>query len=54
MNQLGMSIYFAKISTHGDDIVDSFYVLDARGKKISPSDYDFIKSELILLITQIL
>jgi len=54
MNQLGLSIFFAKIATRGDDIVDSFYVLDARGKKISPSDYDLIKTELTQLISQIL
>jgi [protein-PII] uridylyltransferase len=54
MNQLGLSIYFAKISTRGDDIVDSFYVLNARGKKISPSDYDLIETELSQLISQLL
>ena len=54
MNQLGLSIYFAKIATRGDDIVDSFYVLDASGKKISPSDYDLIKTELAETISQIL
>ncbi len=54
MNQLGLSIYFAKIATRGDDIVDSFYVLDASGKKISPSDYDLIKTELTETISQLL
>ncbi len=54
MNQLGLSILFAKIATRGDDIVDSFYVLDASGKKISPSDYDLIKTELTEAISQIL
>jgi [protein-PII] uridylyltransferase len=54
MNQLGLSIYFAKIATRGDDIVDSFYVLDTSGKKISPSDYDLIKTELTETISQIL
>lgn len=54
MNQLGLSIYFAKISTRGDDIVDSFYVLDASGKKISPSDYTLIQTELMETISQIL
>ncbi len=54
MNQLGLSIYFAKIATRGDDIVDSFYVLDASGKKISPSDYDLIQTELMETISQIL
>jgi [protein-PII] uridylyltransferase len=54
MNQLGLEIYFAKISTRGDDIVDSFYVLDASGKKIFPSDYDLIRTELTQSISQIL
>ncbi len=54
MNQLGLIIYFAKISTKGDDIVDSFYVLDRSGKKISPNDYEFIISELTETITQML
>lgn len=54
MNELGLSIYFAKISTRGDDIVDSFYVLDRSGKKVSPNDYDLIRSELTDTITQLL
>ncbi len=54
MHQLGLSIYFAKISTKGDDIVDSFYVLDSSGKKISPDNYEFIKTELLESITQML
>jgi [protein-PII] uridylyltransferase len=54
MNELGLIIYFAKISTKGDDIVDSFYVLDRNGHKVSPSDYEFIKSELTETIAQIL
>ena len=54
MNQLGLGIYFAKISTRGDDIVDSFYVLNASGRKISPSDYDLIQTELTEAISQIL
>lgn len=54
MNELGLIIYFAKISTKGDDIVDSFYVLDRSGKKISPNDHEFIKSELTSTINQML
>ena len=53
MNELGLMIYFAKISTRGDDIVDSFYVLDREGKKISLNDYEFVKSELISSIEEI-
>lgn len=54
MNELGLIIYFAKISTKGDDIVDSFYVLDRSGKKVSPNDYELIISELTETIKQIL
>ncbi|MHB1686725.1 MAG: [protein-PII] uridylyltransferase family protein [Ignavibacteriaceae bacterium] len=54
MSELGLIIYLAKISTKGDDIVDSFYVLDRNGNKISQSDYDFIKSELTGTITLML
>jgi [protein-PII] uridylyltransferase len=54
MNELGLVIYFAKISTKGDDIVDSFYVLDRSGKKVSPNDYDLIKTELTETITNLL
>ncbi|MGQ9642772.1 MAG: hypothetical protein ACUVT3_02815 [Ignavibacterium sp.] len=54
MSELGLIIHFAKISTKGDDIVDSFYVLNQRGKKISQSDLAFIQSELINTIEQIL
>ncbi|MEJ5261259.1 MAG: HD domain-containing protein [Ignavibacterium sp.] len=54
MSELGLIIHFAKISTKGDDIVDSFYVLNQRGKKISQSDLAFIQSELIKTIEQIL
>jgi [protein-PII] uridylyltransferase len=54
MNEIGLSIYFAKISTQGDDIVDSFYVLGRSGKKVSPNDYELIKTEIIDTITQLL
>lgn len=54
MNKLGLNIYFAKISTKGDDIVDSFYVLDRSGKKISQNDFELIKSELNSAISKIL
>lgn len=54
MNELGLSIYFAKISTKGDDIVDAFYTLNRNGKKINRNDYDFIKAELNQTINQLL
>jgi|SRR5690554_491880 len=54
MNDLGLIIYFAKISTKGDDIVDSFYVLDRNGKKVSQNEYELIITELTNTISQLL
>ena len=54
MNELGLNIFFAKISTQGDEIVDAFYVLDRNGKKISPNDYEFIKNEITSAIDKLL
>jgi len=54
MNELGLNIFFAKISTQGDEIVDAFYVLDRNSKKISPNDYEFIKNELTSAIDKLL
>jgi [protein-PII] uridylyltransferase len=46
MNDLGLSIYFAKIGTKSDDVVDAFYVLDRKGQKISENEYALIMYEL--------
>lgn len=54
MNELGLNIYFAKIATRGDDIVDSFYVLNRNYRKISQNDSEFIKKELTEAISEIL
>lgn len=54
MNELGLSIYFAKIATQADNIVDSFYVLDRNNKKISPEDKRIIRIELAQAIEEIL
>lgn len=54
LSELGLSIYFAKISTKADDVVDSFYLLDRNGKKVSQNDYEFIKAELTSAIEQML
>lgn len=54
MNELGLSIYFAKISTRADDVVDSFYILDRNGKKVSPVDYELVKHELTETIKELL
>ncbi len=52
--KLGLNIYFAKISTKGDDIVDSFYVLNNENKKVTPNYFNFIEKELTEAIQEIL
>ncbi|MEG8946513.1 [protein-PII] uridylyltransferase [Rosettibacter firmus] len=54
MHELGLSIYFAKINTKADDIVDSFYVLDKNKKKVSVNNYELIKHELTQSIEEML
>lgn len=54
MHELGLSIYFAKINTKEDGIVDSFYTLDRNRKKISPNDYQLITLELTETINEML
>lgn len=54
INELGLSIYFAKISTKSDDVVDSFYILDRNRKKISPDVYELITHELTQTIEEML
>ncbi len=53
-NELGLNIYFAKISTKADDIVDSFYTLTSKGKKVSSNDYELIRQELTNTINEML
>ncbi|MBU2492068.1 MAG: HD domain-containing protein [Bacteroidetes bacterium] len=54
MNELGLSIYFAKIATKSDDVVDAFYTLDRNGHKVSSHDYDLIKLELTNTIEEMM
>lgn len=54
MNELGLSIYFAKISTKADDVVDSFYILDRNRKKVSPDVHELITHELTETIEEML
>ncbi|MFA3782315.1 HD domain-containing protein [Melioribacteraceae bacterium 4301-Me] len=54
MNELGLSIYFAKIATKADDVVDAFYVLDHNRKKISTNNYQLITVELTQTIEEML
>jgi UTP:GlnB (protein PII) uridylyltransferase len=35
MSDLGLDIFFAKIATRVDGIVDAFYTLDRSGKKVT-------------------
>lgn len=54
MYELGLSIYFAKINTKADDIVDSFYILDRHKRKISTNEYELITHELTSVIEEMI
>jgi len=47
MVEIGLTVYFAKISTKVEEVVDTFYVLKNDGKKILKSEFEFIKAELL-------
>jgi [protein-PII] uridylyltransferase len=54
LKNLELSIYFAKISTKEDGIVDSFYVLDRKNHKVSSEEYELIRTELTSSIEEML
>ncbi|MBN2570658.1 MAG: HD domain-containing protein [Ignavibacteriales bacterium] len=54
ISELDLSIHFAKIATKSDDVVDTFYVLQNNGNKVSPNQYELIRYELIETIKELL
>jgi [protein-PII] uridylyltransferase len=51
ISRLGLNISFAKIATRVDGIVDSFYLLDAEGKKLAdPEQQKTVKREILATI----
>ncbi len=54
MSELGLNIYFAKIATRVDGIVDSFYVLDLSGNKIQDNNLrERIREEILSVIYEL-
>ncbi len=54
MSELGLNIYFAKIATRTDGIVDSFYVLDVKGHKITDENFkEKIRNEILGVIYEL-
>ncbi len=51
---IGLHIAFAKISTKGDDVVDSFYTYKKNNKKISFNEYELIRVTLTQTIEEML
>lgn len=55
ISTLGLIIHFAKIATRADGIVDTFYVLDDRGKRIKNATRKTeIRNELLKTIEELL
>ena len=51
ISRLGLNISFAKIATRVDGIVDSFYLLNAEGKKLTdPAQREAVKREILTTI----
>ncbi|HLF19386.1 MAG TPA: hypothetical protein VI704_01220, partial [Bacteroidota bacterium] len=50
ISRLGLNISFAKIATRADGIVDSFYVLDLTGNKLTAAGQQSVKAEIMRVI----
>jgi [protein-PII] uridylyltransferase len=51
ISRLGLDIYFAKIATRVDGIIDSFYVLDRSGRRLAdPERREGIRNEILATI----
>ncbi len=46
LNLLSLDVYFAKIVTHGNDVVDSFYTLMNTKVKVPENYYELIRQQL--------
>lgn len=54
ISKLGLNIYFAKIATRVDGILDAFYVLDRDGKQLLDEEVQaFVKQEILETIAHI-
>lgn len=54
MSRLGLNIFFAKIATRADGIVDSFYILDHDGRRIQSEDRkSAIRKELLATMNEL-
>jgi [protein-PII] uridylyltransferase len=54
ISRLGLDIYFAKIATRVDGIVDAFYVLDRAGQPVkNPDRREAVRAEILAALKQI-
>ena len=54
ISKLGLNIFFAKIATRVDGIVDTFYVTDRSGSKIEdPARREAVKDEILKTIAEL-
>ncbi len=54
ISKLGLDIYFAKIATRVDGILDAFYVLDRSGNPIlDPERQDLVRAEILQAVRQL-
>jgi [protein-PII] uridylyltransferase len=54
ISKLNLNITFAKIATRVDGIVDSFYLLDSTGQKLTdPAQRNLVKQEILAVINTV-
>ena len=53
-SELGLDIYFAKIATRVDGIVDAFYTLDRKGNRVTdPAAREAIRERILSTIRRL-
>lgn len=54
LNKLGLDVYFAKIATMGEDVVDTFYTLERSGRHVKAEMHELIREEISMTINKFL
>lgn len=54
ISKQGFKISFAKLATRGDGIVDTFYILEHSGKKISNRELTMLREKILHTISQLI
>jgi len=47
LTQLRLDIRIARVATYGQDVVDTFYIRDSEGQKVSPDEESRVRKQIM-------